>query len=417
MTKKRKILFAWERGAGSGHLVNHLTLIREMAARGWEVLFAVQNTQTAARVLGPTGCTFVQAPPPGRRLPLKQRMWPLDALPQMFFNIGFHDPGETSSRLRAWRALYEEFQPDLIIADFAPTALLAARAMGVRALSVGPGYLYPPRDNPMAPLRYWEKTDPEALRRDETRLLDHLQRALLLADLPSVDGVGALCFGDEDWIRSIPELDPFHPRAEEVIYRPVLAALAGGVSPEWPPGEGKKIFCYQNPTRTAPALLGALKASGRPTLVFAPNPPPEWMDSFACPTLRFSPQPLKMEEVAAQCDLAVGDGTHGMVLQMLNVGKPMLLGRTHIENTLNARKVMEAGAGLAWPPLTSENPKDPGEALTQLLEEPRWSEAAAAVGARLRGRKPFASPEQGADAIDGLIATSDRRFRLSPPLS
>ena len=182
-------------------------------------------------------------------------------------------------------------------------------------------------------------------------------------------------------------------------------------------GRGQEDLLLPKTDPDGAGLAERFEGVGATHFGFRPNPPPEWMDSFACPTLRFSPQPLKMEEVATQCDLAVGDGTHGMVLQMLNAGKPMLLGRSHIENTLNARKVMEAGAGLACPPLTPENPTDPGEALTRLLEEPRWSEAAAAVGARLRERKPFASPEQGADAIDGLIATSDRRFRLSPPLS
>lgn len=115
-------------------------------------------------------------------------------------------------------------------------------------------------------------------------------------------------------------------------------------------GRGQEDLLLPKTDPDGAGLAERFEGVGATHFGFRPNPPPEWMDSFACPTLRFSPQPLKMEEVATQCDLAVGDGTHGMVLQMLNAGKPMLLGRSHIENTLNARKVMEAGAGLACPP-------------------------------------------------------------------
>ena len=81
------ILFAWERGDGFGHVMPHLGLIRQLRARGHRVMFALKRTDRVKEALTDVECPYVQAPPPGLRLPMDQRMWPLDSMPRMLFNV------------------------------------------------------------------------------------------------------------------------------------------------------------------------------------------------------------------------------------------------------------------------------------------------------------------------------------------
>ena len=48
-----------------------------------------------------------------------------------------------ADQMRAWRALYAQHDIDLVVADYAPGALLAARGR-IPAIAVGVGYTLPP---------------------------------------------------------------------------------------------------------------------------------------------------------------------------------------------------------------------------------------------------------------------------------
>src|SRR4051812_1763215 len=56
------ILFAWELGAGFGHLAPYRTLAETLSDAGHRVIFAVQNVARAESILGQKKLTCVQAP-------------------------------------------------------------------------------------------------------------------------------------------------------------------------------------------------------------------------------------------------------------------------------------------------------------------------------------------------------------------
>ncbi|MBU0483267.1 MAG: hypothetical protein KKB30_01975 [Proteobacteria bacterium] len=393
------ILFAWERGGGYGHILHHLALLRELKKRGHKILFAVKNMVSAGQYLDPASIPYVQAPHPGFRAPEAQRIKPLNNLPQMLFNIGYHDPASMVERLRAWRLLFDSFKPKILVADFAPTALLAAKGTGISTLVIGAGILLPPKGDPVPSMRFWSRIDPQPLRKDESRLLEAMNRAGAVVGIPSSFDVSDLIYGDTNWLRTIPELDAYSPR-DNVPYYPFLNKGAMGVIPKWPEGNGRRIFGYIKPSPKIFSLVRALKNTGCSVLLYAPAIGEEVRKQLASDRLHFSPQPLRMDCVVRECDFAVLQSTFGTVQDMLIGGKPMLLLAENIDQLVTAHKVMAAGTGLIWSRL--ENNLKLTDCLERLLREPDWSAKAAALGSDLRQRTFDTSAELLADIIERL---------------
>ncbi|MBF0447335.1 MAG: hypothetical protein HQL67_03955 [Magnetococcales bacterium] len=405
MNRLANILFVWERGGGTGHLVSHLQLIQSLMARNHRVLFVVKQTATAARILNPIGCPFIQSPPAGVRLPLEQRMWPLHSLHQMLFNIGFHDPQQTAGRIQAWRKIYADFKPDILFSDFSPTALLASQGLEMARVAVGYGFLFPPEEGYRHPMRFWGSSDPERLKKDEGRLLAVINQALDRVGTAPVDNLRPLTHGQMNLIQSFPVLDPHDPRrGGDERYQLYLPEDVSGVAPVWPEGEGKKIFAYLKPTEWGLTMLKVLKASGLSTLVFAPSIPEPYRRQMASSSLRFSTAPLNMSQVTALCDLAVSEAGHGMTLQMMAAGRPMLMGISHIEQAINAEKVKQAGMGLFWPSGEKGGGELPGRMIERLLSEDSFRQAAEALGRSVKADQGlWIAPEALAEQIEGLL--------------
>ena len=121
-----RILMIWELGAGYGHVGPLLSLATPLKAAGHEIQFAVRILETGEALLRDTGIPVRQAP---ANLKVNVRA-PLFTYPQILKHTCFNEPEQMQERFLAWRALYAEFKPDLIVCDHSPSALLAARPMG-----------------------------------------------------------------------------------------------------------------------------------------------------------------------------------------------------------------------------------------------------------------------------------------------
>src|SRR5439155_3039499 len=68
-------------------------------------------------------------------------------------DVGFGDDKALGVLACAWRNLYKLTNPDLIVFDHSPTALLAARGMAARKLVLGVGFCVPRAMFRFPPLR------------------------------------------------------------------------------------------------------------------------------------------------------------------------------------------------------------------------------------------------------------------------
>ena len=369
------ILMAWELGAGYGHVGPLLTLARPLKAAGHQVSFVVRDVVAAEAVLAGSGLPFYPAPanysPAGA---LK-----LHSYPQILLSTAFNHADELRARVRAWRSLFEALKPDVLVADHAPTALLAARGTAVRCVITGNGFVLPPSVSPLPELRPWAPTDPRSLADAEAQTLQHMNDVAQRLGMPPLTRVADLYADASPALFTFPELDNYAALRHGAEYWGTLPS-AGGAAPRWPDGQGKRVFFYGQPFPSLPDVLESLSTAPHRSLVYIPKLAPE-LRRFGGTQLAFADTLQDMAAVTRDCDAAVMTNGHSTTAAMLLAGKPMVILPQHLEMFLIARGIEENGAGLAAPALKREGILGK---LERILEEPSFGEKARAIAQKHR---------------------------------
>ncbi len=153
----RRFLLAWEFGdPGRGR--EQCALARDLRDRGHAVVLAFADLASlGAESL--EGIEWVQAP--RLALPDSPNAAPVDAS-DLLLSLGFGDAPALAGVLTGWSALARTWRPDVLVADNAPTAMLAARLAGIPSVLVGKNPLAAPSNG-----------DPER----DARLVEAVRRA------------------------------------------------------------------------------------------------------------------------------------------------------------------------------------------------------------------------------------------------
>ena len=337
------ILYTWELGQGYGHVAGFLPLARKLRDDGHTVTLALRDLSHADALLSADGFAIVQAPvwfPETVGLP------PPVSYAEILFSVGYLTSSGLESLVRGWRALFDLVQPDLLVVDHAPTALLASRGLKLPRVLFGSGFFSPPRMHPMPSIRPWLNVPIDRLVDSERRaveiinpVVERLEGAPLrvLADLFSVD---------EDFLCTFAELDHYADRPGARYWGARFVATEGTM-PDWPPGTGERIVAYLRPSHPDfERVLQHLREGSYRVLVHAPGADDRILRRYRTPSLAFSPAPIHMARATAECDLVICHAGSGTVVASLLAGRPLVLMPLHVDQALTARSVVKLGAGL-----------------------------------------------------------------------
>lgn len=338
-------LYAWELGGELGHISKALPLALAAKARGHDIILALKDVSQAESMLAGHGITYLQAP---LWLP---RVKGITHSPfnytEMLFQHGYLDACGLLSILKAWRALYALVNPALVIADHAPTALLAALSMDMPRTMYNTGFYSPPRAAPLPSMRPWLTPSPQRLAEQEQRVLKIINWALNELKTPPLQRIADLFPQPEQEIMvSFAELDHY-PDRKNTAYLGVPLSPFIGITPQWPEGRGKKLFAYLNPQYAHfDKVLKLLADSDERVLIYAGRLPKAALARYETPRLQVSDKPFNIGAVSKECDVAICHAGHGTVSAMLLAGKPLLLLPMHLEQFLLSQRVLDLRAGL-----------------------------------------------------------------------
>jgi UDP:flavonoid glycosyltransferase YjiC (YdhE family) len=391
------VLFAWELGAGLGHVTKMKPLAEALAGRGHRVVMALRDLARAELVLAGTGVSYLQAPIKLNRA--TNRIDPLSTFAHILHNTCFGELEELKALVAAWRTLYEFVQPRIIVCDHSPTALLAARGLPIRRVVLGTGFLCPPDCHPLPDWRPWLKQDPARLRQQELLVLDNTNRLLAGLGQPPMQRLTDLYSqADETLLCSFPELDVY-PARTGARYRGVWPDTFGK-PPVWPDAPGPRVFGYVRPFKALPALFKELERRRLPTVLYAGGLDAKLVQQFRSPTLHFEDKPLDLTDAARQCDLAIVNATHGTTATMLLAGKPLLMFPTQLEQRLTAENVVKMGAGLI---AKLDDPQHVATQLQTLLGSRRFTEAVGQFAQRYADFDWRQQREEAVERIEQLL--------------
>jgi UDP:flavonoid glycosyltransferase YjiC (YdhE family) len=338
-----RILLAWELGGGLGHLVNLLPFAKGLSQRGHLVFVALRDLSRADKVFANLSVSFLQAPFKLGRI--KNCIDVPHTFAHLLHNVGFGQPSELSTLAAAWRNLYDFVRPDLILFEHSPTALLAARGYRARRALVGSGFFCPIDEYPMSDLRPTRPVSYAQLQLDEDLVLQFTNRQLIAWGEAPLDRLSQLYADvDEFFLLSFEELEHY-PARQGARYWGALPNV-GGKHPEWPLGDGPKVYAYLKPFPALENLLALLNELELPSLVSIDGIDEGVQRRHQSKTLRFEAVRLDLAQVSAECDLAILNGNHFTSVSILLAGKPTLQIPLYLEQSLFSDAVVRMGAGL-----------------------------------------------------------------------
>ncbi|MGZ5649941.1 MAG: glycosyltransferase [Usitatibacter sp.] len=335
-----RILCAWEFGGGLGHLRRLLPIARELRAMGHGVAFTFRDPLLLEPAIREGFEGFAA---PQLRAPRVRNLSPLN-FSDILLNQGFGDAPGLRMALRAWRDLLALFEPDALLADYAPTALLAARSAGVAAVTVGTGFALPVDADPLPALRPWAPVDPARLREVDARLIATIRQALG-ADRSAPRAARDLFEARAHLLCTFRELDPFGARAGAEYIGP-QGDDAAGIEVRWVSEARPRIFAYLKPDdRRFRAVIAALHAVAGEAIVAAPGLDADSARAQSHHGVRVIAGAVQLEGLLEDADLCVTHAGPGIAARALVAGVPLAMLPMQVEQFLIAQRLQESGAG------------------------------------------------------------------------
>lgn len=387
-----RILIGWELGSNQGHLTCIRQLANHLKLHGHELFIVVKPEANAPESIA--NCPTICGPAWTRAATAEQRPQPASAsMGHILASSGLFERGVLKRVIGEWRKLFQQFQPDVVIGEYAPALLCAARGR-IKSISVGTGFTSPPSMCSAFPV-----LNPDGLHQGESDIVREINKDLRSSGDGALEALPAIFKADTVLLATWPELDPYHAlRSTEYYVHPSTSSIL----PDVPGANGDEIFVYSyNTVHSNSMFWKAVVAPGYPVRVHVRDASPEHLLTFRSLDIQFEAEPVGFDRIARNSRLVLSHGGHGTICTSMLAGLPILCAALDLEKSLNGNAAARMGIGLCIP--FAGSAIQVAKALSDL-----WSDCAIADRSRncarsLRLRQKFGLAESVSNAISGLI--------------
>lgn len=363
ISDKPCVLYAWELGNSLGHIGAFLPVAKKLRDQGATVVWAVSDVDIAARTITEENFNYLQSPVATDRFQEKAPV----SFSDILLHYGYSNPAVLYDLTTAWRDLLAHIGAKLLLADHAPTAILAARTLDIPVMLFSYGFCVPPPVTPLPCLRPWFPVEHSKLEALEQSALYTINFVLNKFGRSSLQSVAELYDVQEPTLLTYPELDHFGEHRKDAKYWGSIYSAFSTLKASWPMGKGAQVFAYlRRETPHAEAVLSALSSSSYRSVVVCPDAPDNWLTKYNQGSLTTTRLILDSTTFIQGADVAITYGGHGLTAGFLRAGKPVLVLPAQLEQYLLAKRVEALGAGcLLNPNDSASNVEDLIHGLTQ----------------------------------------------------
>ncbi len=386
------VLAAWELGGNWGHVARDLPVLQRLQAEGHDVRYAARDANTAPALAASIGIPCAAAPTGAapRRMPRG-----LAGYAAVLFADGFGDAMVLDQRLAGWMRLFAEHKTDVLLADYAPAALLGARVAGIPSVAVGSGFEIPPDTVELPSFLTDADRETPARRFSEGLVLFNVNRVLRALGAAPLERLAQVFQGTRNVLTTVAELDHCGARPDATYAGP-LQDLHGGVVGHWKGTTGPRVLVYlRGMGPVVDQVLQALDAIGTEVIAVLPEVgriPPVGTE------IQVFRQPVRFDGLIETADLVIASGS-GTVTTALLSGVPVLLLPSSAEQAMFARRVEETGAGMALGSATAATVAD---AIRRLLHDAAFRAAAGTFAAKYAGLRTESAVQTVIDEIHNV---------------
>jgi hypothetical protein len=360
-----RILYAWELGGSLGHLTRIYPILLALEQRGHVISAAVRGQNNLTQLWPKLRGTIHRAP--HKAQPSAREIHPVKYYVDVLHNCGWGEATELRAQIADWQKLFHEVQPHFVLHDHSPTALLVSQALGIPHATFGTGYCIPPDESPTRFLRTGVAADPALEYKASKQIVANLN-SVLPRNQYVVRPTEVYGRVTETFLTTFAELDHFGARQEAHYWG--IPHIALGAKPEWPAGDGPKLFAHLHADSSLPGILHMLEKLQLPSLIYVSGKINQSDVAQLSAFARVVTDPVDLTWVADQTSIAILNGLHGATAAFLLAGKPILQLPMRIEDYLVAKRSTEFGASLIVNPF---KPDDIPHAIGRLLSEPNFA--------------------------------------------
>ena len=373
----KTVLFVWELGDGLGHVAPLAAIARALRqkfkAGECRIVFAVREPIFSRAAIGNGEWPVLPAP---------QYTGDLEAASyaasytQLLAAIGFARRSDLTNILAAWDDLFGLIEPDLLVADHSPSAVIAARGR-IPTLAVGSGFTLPP----------WQFAEFPALRTGmqapaiQTLILENINYRLTSRGAPVLEHLPQLFQTDARAVFALPHLDPYGPFRRDRLLGPYDGGLRPDVGQTPRPMDAGLFYYGHAALPETDIVVEGLINSGVPVSAFITGPDTAAKAMLRERAHRFHETMPQLSEAFKSCSFVISHGGAGLTQSALMAGLPQVLLPIHVESQINSLRVAALGSGLVVENITGQSVKDAAETVSQVrVFQERAMEVAAGIG-------------------------------------
>ena len=379
-----RVLLCCEAGSGRGHVTTLAAVARALAPdyRSQAVLARLDH----ADVLAPR-CDRVD---PGLHLRrLKRAPVPRTLSAASWLQIrGFGDPDTLRARFEWCCAALQAIRPALVVGDYAPTMLMAARTMGITCVATGAAFGLPPATldhlpellMPQDAAAHGTALPDDAPPVDEAALCSTINHTLAPLGLPPLHRLAQVHDCTMALPRGVSLWDPYAAWRDRPLLLPLdrLPPLADGA-------QGTVFIYLSGADLREEAIRTALTRLPFAACLVAPGLSAEAAAQLSAnPLLTISPAPLPPDLIAAQSRAVLCAGQAGTLALAVLAGLPVLALPMQHEQLSNALRAAAQLSACRVLPRTARSPEAIIDTLAALLARPASAKTAREDALRLR---------------------------------
>lgn len=353
-TQKRckTILCTWELGGELGHISNLSSVAKALEAEGYRVVVALRDLSRAYRFFCDTKITVLQAPV---WLPVMKMQRPIACLADTLLLSGYLETDSLHCLVNAWQALVDQVQPDLIIFDYSPTAMLAMLHNPVPKILAGNGFADPVPGYPIADWRPYNTND-KLIERQEQLVLTQVNTVLSRLQQPTLSRMADLFRANKVIVRTFPELDLYNNIRQFADYAVGQTTTRANNPVTFSTATRQKILAYLKPGYPQiDRLIRALARVNAEVFIACPGGQESLFQAHLSERFKFSVELVDLRGAMAEADVFLGHGNASSVKESLLAQTPVVVLPIQLEQLLTGKKLQALGFGTLIEEIRSED--------------------------------------------------------------
>ncbi|HEU4603576.1 MAG TPA: hypothetical protein VFS24_16500 [Steroidobacteraceae bacterium] len=365
------VLFASEGSATFSEHRAQLTLAQRLLRLGHRLVFARAEIESGHQTFAQLGWVMLPAP---RSLEAETRAKHPSTYAQALQQLGFDDGRTLTAHVEAWRHLFAAARIDVLVADHAPTALLAASICELPSVAIGNPFTVPAADSATLAAGAATNTGSDRngafpLERMNEVLVNHGRRALqdpadLFRDIPVL-------------LTTFRQLDV--ARNQTPTYVGPIGQRDVSDSTRWMPQNSRPRVLAQVSRRTPNlrSIFQQLQAIQGDVICFVPDAcdlEPSRLEHF-----RLVPNQSAPTSLIQEASVVVGNGETDLVAQAAIASIPQVKVPIHAHEHLNSKLANERGISVAVE--MKREPAAFGKAMQEAIKNPRYRTSAVELAA------------------------------------